>query len=132
MRAGYKLKPKKLEIGKNYFLIDYAKDEIVEGLFFNHDFYNGEESYDFMHSVTIDADGEKNEQRIYLDLRDGVLKENVGNREDESWVENPIFLTREAAEFKKNKYILASLKAVRKLILEELEENASKIKKFKG
>lgn len=129
---GNKLKPNKLKIGKNYFLIDYEKDEIVEGLFFNHDLYNGEESYDFMHSITIDADGERHDKRIYLTLKDGVLKENVGNRDDDSWVENPIFLTREAAESKKKKYILASLKAVRKLILKELEENTNQIKKLKG
>jgi len=128
-----KLKPEKLKIGQKYFLIDYEKDEVVEGLFFNHDFYNGVESYDFMHSITIDADGDKSDKRIYLDLRDGALKENVGNcSQDNAWVENPIFATREEAEAKKKKYILESLKVVRKLILKELEENTNQIKKIKG
>jgi len=128
---GYKLKPKKLQIGKNYFLVDYENDIIVEGMFFNHDLYNGNESYDFMHSITIDADGVKvDDKKIYLILKDGVLKENVGDQFVSAWVENPIFSTREEAETKKKKYILASLKAVRKLILEELKENTNQIKKI--
>lgn len=127
-----KLKPKKLKIGQKYFLINYDKDEVVEGLFYNNDIYSGVISFDFKYSITFNEDGSENDYKsIYLDLRDGVLKERVGSCEDDVWVENPIFSTKEEAETKKNKHILASLKAVRKLILEELEENTNQIKKLK-
>jgi hypothetical protein len=128
-----KLKPEKLKIGQKYFLIDYSKDEVVEGIFYNNDIYNGKINFDFKYSITFKEDGSEDDyESIFLDLRDGVLKENVGDRADDTWVENPIFSTREEAEAKKKKYILASLKAVRKLILEELKENTNQIKKLKG
>lgn len=127
-----KLKPEKLKIGQKYFLIDYDKDVVVEGMFYNHDLYKDKESYDFKHSITFDQDGNEDYKTIYLDLRDKVLKENIGNRESDSWIENPIFSTKEEAEAKKNKYILKSLKEVRKLILKDLAENSESIKKIKG
>ena len=127
-----KLRPNQLKIGKTYFLIDYDKDVVVEGVFYNHDLYKNKESYDFKHSITIDADGHEDHQAIYPDLKNGVLKENVGDRDDDAWIENPIFSTREEAEARKNKYILKSLREVRKLILKELKENSEQIKKIKG
>jgi len=127
-----KLKPEKLKIGQKYFLIDYNKDVVVEGLFYNHDLYKSEESYDFRHSMSIDEDGDANEEAIHLDLIDGVLKEHIGDGEYNCRIENPVFLTKEEAEANKNKYILNCLKEVRKLILKELKDNSESIKKIKG
>ena len=125
-----KLRPNQLKIGKKYFLIDYSKDVVVEGLFYNHDLRKGIEGYSFKQSLGV-QDYEVT-YSVDLQLLDGVLKETVGNGGYQTWIENPIFSTREEAEAKKNKYILKSLRKVRKLILKEFKENSGQINKIKG
>jgi len=130
-----KLKPEKLKIGQKYFLIDYDNDVVVvvEGIFYKHDLYGGREGYDFKHSITIDEDGDERYDSISLNLIDGVLKQDISDRTGSTLqIENRIFSTREEAEAKKNKYILKSLKAIKKVILRELKENSESIKKIKG
>lgn len=125
-----KLKHSKLVVGQKYFLLDYEGDKVVEGLLCCNDFCNGSVGYDF--KCFFDADGNEDYKMIYLKLKDGILKEDVGDGSKDTFVENPIFLDGKEAESKKKKYLLNSLKAVRKLILKELEENTNQIKKIKG
>jgi hypothetical protein len=126
----------KLKVGQKYWLIDYEKNEVVEASLYQNilDRNSNTIDYDFKHSPVVDSDHPNSPdfQYIYAKVIDGKLVENVGNRVDESYVEAPVFLTKEEAESKKDKYILKSLKAVRKLILKELAENSEAIKKFKG
>jgi len=113
----HKLKPKQLEIGKKYFLIDYTNDKIVEALFYSHEMRrNGSIDFDFKHSLTGDED---DYEMINLKLVDGILKDEVSNK---FWVESPVFISKEEAEANKNKYILKSYKAVRSAILTELKD----------
>lgn len=113
----HKLKPKQLEIGQKYFLIDYTNDKIVEALFYSHEMRrDGSIDFDFKHSFSNEGE---DYDIIHLKLSDGVLKDEIAFK---YLVECPIFMSEEEAEANKNKYILKSYKAVRSAILTELKD----------
>lgn len=122
------MKPSKLKIGQEYFLINYENHEIVKAklssiLLSDNDEIN-------FHFVFLTEGGEKK----YVCSR-GFLKTNhlrtLANYEQKIWAENPVFLTQEKAEAKKVKYIKKFLKEERQIILAELANNTKLLKNFK-